>query len=86
MTWITIDNVQRAETPKPGRSEIRLLCFSNSIMMIICIKFQGNISNSLQVTEWTHTHYRNHYFQSSKGDNSISRLTRVAVLVFYTLS
>ena len=45
MTWITIDNVQRAVTPKAGNSELRFLCFANSIMVIyICIKFRENIS------------------------------------------
>ena len=54
MTWIFIDNVQRAETPKAGKSESRFLCFANCITVIyICIKFQENISNSFQVTEWT---------------------------------
>ena len=54
MTWITIDYVQRAETPKAGKSELQFLCFANCIMVIyICIKFQDDSSNSLQVTEWT---------------------------------
>ena len=54
MTWITIDNVQRAVTPKAGNSELQFLCFANCIMVIyICIKFQEIISNSFQVTEWT---------------------------------
>ena len=61
MTWITIDNVQKAETPKAGKSELRFLCFASFIMVIhICIKFQENISNSFQVTEWTQIYYRNH--------------------------
>ena len=52
MTWITIDNVQRAETPKAGKSELQFLSFANCIMLIyICIKFQENILNSFQVTE-----------------------------------
>ena len=67
MTWITIDNVQSVVTPKAGKSELQFLHFANLIMVIyICIKFQENISNSFQVTEWTQIHYRNHYFQSSK--------------------
>ena len=87
MTWITIDNIQRVETPKAGKSELGVLCFANCIMAIyICIKFQENISNSFQVTEWTQVYYRNHYFQSSMGHNSRSRLTRVTVLVFCTSS
>ena len=73
ITWITTDNVQRAVTPKAGNSELGFLCFANCITMIyICIKFQENISNSFQVTEWIQIYYRNHYFQSSKGHNSKS--------------
>ena len=72
---------------KQVSQELRFLCFANCIMVIyICIKFQENISNSFQVTERTQIYYRNHYFQSSKGHNSKSRLTRVTVLVFCTLS
>ena len=55
--------------------------FMVCIMVIyICIKFQENISNSFHVTEWAEIYYRNHYFQSSKGHNSKSRLNRVTVL------
>ena len=88
MIWITIDNVQRAVTPKVGKSELWFLYFANCIMVIyICIKFQENISNSVQhVTEWTQIYYRNHYFQSSKGHNSKGMLNRVTVLVFCTSS
>ena len=72
MTWITIDNVQRVETPKAGKSDLRFLCFANCFMMIyICIKFQENIVNSFQVTEWTQIYYRNHYFQSSKDGRTL---------------
>ena len=70
-------------------SELQFLCFANCIIMIyICIKFQENILNSFQVTEWTqiYMYYRNHYFQSSKGRNSKSRLTTVTVLVFCSSS
>ena len=68
MTWITSENVQRGVTPKADKSELQFLSFENCNMVIyICIKFQENISSSFQVTEWTQIHYRNHYFQSSKG-------------------
>ena len=78
MTWITIDNVQRVVTHKAGKSELRFLSFANYIMVIyICLKFKENILDSFQVTEWTQIHY---YFQSSKGRNSKSRLTKVTVL------
>ena len=87
MTWITIDNVQRVVTPKADNSELRFLCLANLIMGIyICIKFQDNISTSFQATEWTQIYYRNHYFQSSKGHNSKSRLNRVMFLLFCTSS
>ena len=56
MTWTTIDNVQRAVTPKAGKSELQFLNFANCIIVIyICIKFQENISNVFQVTEDTNT-------------------------------
>ena len=58
MTGITIYNVKRAVSPKASNSELWFLCSADHIMVIyICIKFQENISNSFQVTEWTH------YFQ-----------------------
>ena len=86
MGWIIIDNIQRAVTPKAGKSELRFLCFANGILMIyICIKFQENLPTSF-VAEWTQIYYRNHYFQSSKAHISKSRLTRVTVLVFCALS
>ena len=38
MTWLTIDNVQRAVIPKASKSELWFLCFANCIMEIyICI-------------------------------------------------
>ena len=85
MTWISIDNVLKAVAPKAGNPES--LCFENCIMVIyICTKFQENIIKNYQVTEWTHIYYRNHYCKSLKGRNSKSRLTRVTVLVFCSLS
>ena len=47
MTGITIDNVQRAITPKAGKAALLFRVIYSSI------KFQENISNSFQVTEWT---------------------------------
>ena len=79
MTWNTIENVRRAETPKAGKSELQFLCFANFIMVIyICIKFQENISNNFQI------YYRNHYFPSSKGHNSKNRFTRITVPFLYS--
>ena len=58
MTWLTINNVQRAVTPKASNSELRFLCFAHIVMMTyICIKFQENISNSFRVTELTQKYY-----------------------------
>ena len=55
MTGITIYNVQRVVIPRAGNSELWFLCSAYHIMVIsTCIKFQGNISNSFQVTEQTH--------------------------------
>ena len=51
MIWIITDSVQRAVTPKAGKSELGFLSFANCIMVIyICIKFQENILNSFHVT------------------------------------
>ena len=50
MTWITINNVQRAVTPKTGNSALWLLCFAHFIMVVyICIKLQETISNSFKL-------------------------------------
>ena len=85
MTWITISKLQKAVTPKVGKSELWFLCFANcTIVIYVCIKFQENISNSFHVIEWTQIYNRNHYFQSSKGRNSKRRLTRVTLLMFCT--
>ena len=63
MTCITTDNIQRAVTPKAGYSELQFLSFANCFIVIYsCIKFQENILNSFQVTEWTEIYYRNYYF------------------------
>ena len=41
---VITDNVQRAITPKAGKSQLQILSFANCIMVIyICIKFQENI-------------------------------------------
>ena len=85
MTGITIYNVQRVVTPKAGNSELWFLCSASyhgdihlhkvSIKYLKVFKLQSG-----------HIYYRNHYFQYSKGHNSKSRLSRVTVLVFCTLS
>ena len=58
-------------------------------MFYICLKFHQNIWNDFQLIEQTRVYSRSGYFQyllSSKGFNSKSRLTRVTVFVFCTLS
>ena len=37
------------------------------LVIYICIKFQVNISNNFEVTEWTQIYYRNHFFSKLKG-------------------
>ena len=56
------------------------------IVLYICVKFCKNITNCIRVKEQTRVHVRNGYVQCSKGNNSISRQTRVMVHVFFTLS
>ena len=85
MTGITIYNVQRVVTPNTDNSELWFLCSAHHIMVIhICMKFQENISNSFQVTERIHI-VQKWLVQSSKGNNSKSRQTRVTVHKFYKL-
>ena len=86
MVEMAMFNVQRAISPKAGKSELRFMCSaSRLIMLYICVKFRENI-------ERTRVRSRNGHFQylrCSKGRNSKSRLTRVTfflVCVFCTLS
>ena len=50
------------------------------------MKFRENITNRIRAMEQTRVRGRNGYVQCSKGNNSISRQTRVTVHVFCTLS
>ena len=86
MTWITIDNVQWAETPKAGKSELRFFSFAKCIMVIYsCIKFQ-QFSRTVFKLQTGHKYITEiTIFQSSKGHNSKSRLIRVTI-VFCTFS
>ena len=81
MTWITIDNVQRVETPKAGNSKLRFLCFADIYLHKVSRKYLEQFS-SYRVD--TNIFQKSH--QSSKGHNSKSRLTRVTVFVFCTSS
>ena len=71
MTGITINNVQRAVTPKVGNLELWFLCsaYHGGIHLYkVSRKYLKHFSS-----------YRNQYFQFSKGYNSKSRLSRVRV-------
>ena len=83
MVEMSIFNVQRAIDQKVDKPELWFMCFiSRLIVLYICVKFRKNI-------ERTRVHNRNGYFQyllCSKGRNSKSRLARVTVFKFCTLS
>ena len=69
------------------QSELWFMCSAHHLMMLyICVKFHENITNSIRVMERTRVYGRNGYVQCSKGNNSVSRQTRVTVHVFYTSS
>ena len=55
-------NVQRAKTPKVGKSELQFMCSAlRLIMLYICVKFCENITNGIRVMERTQVHGRNGY-------------------------
>ena len=84
-TLLYVERLYSEKYSLQGVCNLQFLCFVHRIMVIYsCIKFQENISNSFQVTERTPIYYRSHYFQSSKGHKSKSRLTRVMVFMFCT--
>ena len=56
------------------------------MMLYICVKFCENITKGIRVVEPTIVCGRNSYVLCSKGNNSISRQTRVMVHVFCTSS
>ena len=78
-------NVQRAITPKVGKSELWSMCSALCCMVLyIWVKFRENM-NSIRAMERTRVHGRNGYFQylyCSKGCNSKYMLTRVMFLMF----
>ena len=46
MVEMPIFYVQRAVTPKVGKSEIRFICSTRRLMVLyICVKFRENITN-----------------------------------------
>ena len=67
-------NVQRAITPKVGKSELRFMCSAPCpVVLKICVTFHENVRNGISVMERTRAHGRNGYIQCSKGNNSVSR-------------
>ena len=69
------------------QSVLWFICSACGLLVLyICVKLCENITNSIEVMEWTRVHGRNGYVQCSKGNNSKSRQTRVTVQVFCTLS
>ena len=86
-TWVQGRNgyvqCSRAITPKVGKPELQFMCSARHLIVLyICLKFRDNISNGFQLTERMGVYGRNGYVQCSKGNNSKSRQTRVAVHVF----
>ena len=78
MVEMSMFNVQRAITPKVGKTE-----FSSCLLHVIswCFTFvrnHNNISNGL--TEWTGVHNRNGYVQCARGNISKSRQIRITVM------
>ena len=84
---VAIFNIQRAITPKVGKSELWLICSACCMMVLyICMKLRENITNGIRVMERTRVHGRNGWFQYSKGNNSKSRKSKPMAHVFCTLS
>ena len=83
------DNVQcsKDNNYKSRQSELRFMCTARCLIMLyICVKFRKNTTNGIRVMEQTQVHGRNDYVQCLKGNNSVSRQTRVTVYVFHTFS
>ena len=67
----------KAMTLEVGKSELRFMCSTCRLMALnVCVKFHENISSSFKVMKRTQN------CELTKGKNSISRKTRVSVLVF----
>ena len=87
MVKMAMLNVQRAIIPKVGKPELQFMCSACCIIVLyICMNFHETITNNIRVMEWTPVHGRNGYDQCSKGNNSLSRQTRVTVHAFCTSS
>ena len=80
MVEMAVFNVQRTITPKLGKPKVWFNSSACCLMVLyIPVKFRENISNSIRVMQWTRVHGRNGYVQCSKGNNCISRQTRLMV-------
>ena len=80
-------NVQRAITPKMGKSELSFMCSARYVIVLyICVKCCENIRDGISVMERTRVHDRNGYVQCSEVNNSKHMLTRVMVHVFCSSS
>ena len=78
MVEMAMFHVQRAITPKVGKSVLWLMCSAyRFIVLYICVKFCENILRGFQLTERARVHGRNGHVQCSKGNNFKSRQTRV---------
>ena len=77
---MTMFNVQGIITPKVSQSDLRFMCSACRLIILhICVKFRENITKGIRVMERTREHGRNGYVQCSRGDNSVSRQTRVMI-------
>ena len=49
-----IVNIQRAITPKVGKSELRFMCSARPLMVLnVCVKFHENVSSGFKIMERT---------------------------------
>ena len=77
----------KGNNSKSRQTELLFMCSTRHLIMLyIYVKLRENITNDIRVMERTRVHGRNGYVQCSKGNNSVSRQTRVRVHVFCTLS
>ena len=54
MVEMAMLNIQRAITPKVGKSELRFMCSAYCLIVpYICVKFGENISDGIRVMEWS---------------------------------
>ena len=77
----------KGNNSKCRQSDLMFMCSACCLLVLyICVKFRENITNGIRVLERTRARGRKGYVQCSKGNNFVSRQTRVTVYVFCTLS